>query len=132
MAKWSPGAHGSTFGGNPVSCGAAIATLEVIKREKLLRNTAKLGKYLKDALARLATRHSRLIKEVRGLGLMLGVDFGESAIVKKIINYCLARRLVLISTGGDGTVIRFIPPLNVTKSQIDRALKIFAAALENV
>jgi len=132
MAKWSPGAHGSTFGGNPVCCAAAIATINVIKQEKLLANTVKQGNYLKKKLTELRTQHSELIKDVRGLGLMLGVDFGDSAVVKKIINYCLDHQLILISTGGDGTVIRFIPPLNVTKQQIDQALKVFAAALANV
>jgi acetylornithine/succinyldiaminopimelate/putrescine aminotransferase len=132
MAKWSPGAHGGTFGGNPVCCAAAIATLEVIKKEKLLQNATKLGKYLKDSLQRLATRHPRLIKEVRGRGLMIGLDFGASEPVKKIINYCLEKKLVLISTGGDGTVIRFIPALNIKKTEIDEALNIFAQALANV
>ena len=132
MAKWSPGAHGSTFGGNPVCCAAAIATLKAIQDEKMLANTVKLGAYLKQKLSALHDQHSALIKDVRGLGLMLGVDFGDSAPVKSIINYCLQKQLVLISTGADGTVIRFIPPLNVTKKQIDRALKIFAAALANV
>lgn len=131
MAKWSPGAHGSTFGGNPVCCAAAIATIKAIKDEKMLQNTAKLGNYLKAELAGLQKKYP-VIKEVRGMGLMLGVDFGDSALVKQIINYCLGKNLVLISTGGDGTVIRFIPPLNVTKQQIDQALKIFSSALGNV
>ncbi|MDD4179605.1 MAG: aminotransferase class III-fold pyridoxal phosphate-dependent enzyme [Candidatus Margulisbacteria bacterium] len=132
MAKWSPGAHGSTFGGNPVCCAAAIATLKTIQDEKMLANAVKLGAYLKKKLSALHQQHSALIKDVRGLGLMLGVDFGDSASVKSIINYCLKNKLVLISTGADGTVIRFIPPLNVTRQQIDQALKIFAAALDNV
>lgn len=132
MAKWPPGAHGSTFGGNPVSCAAAIATIGIIKKEKLLQNTKKLGKYLKIKLGQLQKKSPGLIKEVRGTGLMLGVDFGASEPVKKIINTCLQKKLVLISTGGDGTVIRFIPPLNVSKKQIDAALEIFASAIANV
>ncbi|OGB88973.1 hypothetical protein A2625_04515 [candidate division WOR-1 bacterium RIFCSPHIGHO2_01_FULL_53_15] len=132
MAKWSPGAHGSTFGGNPVACAAASATLEVIKKEKLLQNAARLGAYLKKNLSELQTQHSELIKAVRGRGLMLGVDLGAGEPVKQIINYCLEKKLVLISTGGDGTVIRFIPPLNVKKTEIDRALAIFADALAHV
>jgi predicted acetylornithine/succinylornithine family transaminase len=132
MAKWSPGAHGSTFGGNPVSCAAAIATLETIKKEKLLQNTTRLGNYLKKELSSLKAKYPRRIKDVRGLGLMLGVDFGDSSTVKKVMNYCLGNRLVLISTGGEGTVIRFLPALNVTKAQIDRALKIFSDALAHV
>jgi len=131
MGKWSPGAHGSTFGGNPVGCAAAIATIEVIKAEKMLPNTEKQGKYLLGKLKELRKKFP-VIKEVRGLGLMIGVDFSASEPVKKIINYCLAKQLVLISTGGDGTVIRFIPPLNVTREQVDQALRVFAAALANV
>jgi 4-aminobutyrate aminotransferase len=132
MSKWSPGAHGSTFGGNPVCCAAAIATLEAIKKEKLLANAEKMGRYLFKGLSRLATRNSRLIKDVRGIGLMIGVDFGDGPIVKKITNFCLENGLVLISTGGDGTAIRFIPALNINKKQIDQALKLFSRALENV
>lgn len=131
MAKWSPGAHGSTFGGNPVCCAAAVATIKAIREEKILENTTRLGNYLKNELKKLQKTHPA-IKDVRGMGLMLGVDFGKSEPVKEIINFCLQKGLVLISTGGDGTVIRFIPPLNVTKKQIDQAFSIFSAALENV
>ena len=132
MAKWSPGAHGGTFGGNPVCCAAAVATINVIKQEKLLANAAKLGTYLKKELSKLQTHYSELIKDVRGRGLMLGVDFGTSEPVKKVINFCLEKKLVLISTGGDGTVIRFIPALNIKKTEIDEALNIFSQALANV
>lgn len=131
MAKWSPGAHGSTFGGNPVCCAAAIATIEVIKKEKLLQNAFKLGQYLKEQLIALKAQYP-VIKDVRGLGLMIGVDLGEPAIAKKIMDHCLANKLVLISTGADGTVIRFIPPLIIKKKEIDQALKIFGSALANV
>jgi 4-aminobutyrate aminotransferase len=132
MAKWSPGAHGSTFGGNPVCCAAAIATLDVIKQEKLLQNATKLGAYMKSKLVGLQSKHPKLIKDVRGVGLMIGVDFGDSAVVKKILNYCLEKGLVLISTGGDGTVIRFVPPLIVKKKEIDQALKIFEATIADI
>jgi len=128
MEKWSPGAHGSTFGGNPVNCAAAIATISVMKKEKLVQNSAKLGAYLKKKLQDLSKKYG-VIKDVRGLGLMIGVDIGDSAIVKKIMNLCLKEGLVLISTGGDGTVLRFIPPLIVKKTEIDKALKIFEKAL---
>jgi len=128
MEKWSPGAHGSTFGGNPVNCAAAIATISVIKKEKLVQNSAKLGAYLKKKLQDLSKKYS-VIKDVRGMGLMIGVDIGDPAIVKKIMNFCLKECLVLISTGGDGTVLRFIPPLIIKKAEIDKALKIFEKAL---
>ncbi|NQU16633.1 MAG: aminotransferase class III-fold pyridoxal phosphate-dependent enzyme [Candidatus Saganbacteria bacterium] len=131
MKKWSVGSHGGTYGGNPVCCAASIATIEVIKKEKLLKNTQKLGAYLKKKLIGLKGEFP-IIKEVRGMGLMLGVDFKDSAVVKKILTYCLKKQLVLISTGADGTVIRFVPALNVHKKQIDTALSIFAEALKHV
>lgn len=131
MKKWSPGSHGTTYGGNPVSCAAALATIEVIKKEKLLHNAARLGNYMKGKLLKLQKRFP-VIKEVRGLGLMVGVDFKDAALVSKLINFCLGKGLVLISTGGSGTVVRFIPPLIVKLKEIDFALAIFEQALQNV
>lgn len=131
MSKWTPGAHGGTFGGNPVCCAAAVATIKEITAKKYLKNAEILGQYLKERLV-LMMKENPAIKDVRGMGLMLGVDLGDNGIVKKVINYCLKNNLVLISTGGDGTVIRFIPPINTTKKQIDAALGIFAKALKNV
>jgi len=130
MAKWSPGAHGGTYGGNPVCCAAAIATVDVIKKGKLLQNAKTLGSYATKKLQALAKKYPA-IKAVRGPGLMIGIDFGESAIVRKIIDYCLANGLVIIPTGANGTVIRFIPPLIVKKADIDQALKVFGASLSN-
>ncbi len=131
MKKWSPGAHGGTFGGNPVCCTAAIATIDVIQKKKLIQNAKKLGAYLKNKLLKLRAKYP-IIKDVRGIGLLIGVDFQDNAIVKKIMNFCLKNKLVLIPTGADGTVIRFIPPLIVKKKEIDQALKIFEDALRNV
>jgi 4-aminobutyrate aminotransferase len=131
MAKWSPGAHGGTYGGNPVCCAAAIATVDVIKKQKLLQNATRLGKYLKKELAKLQAKYS-FIKEVRGLGLMIGIDFEDSLIVRKIIDSCLSMGLVIIPTGADGTVLRVIPPLIVSKKEIDQALAILEKALNNL
>jgi predicted acetylornithine/succinylornithine family transaminase len=129
MTKWSPGSHGGTYGGNPVCCAASIATIDVIKSNKLLNNATRMGNYLMQALNKLQLKYPA-IKDVRGLGLMIGVDFKDAAIVSKIMNYCLKNGLVLISTGGGGTVIRFVPPLIVKKQQIDQALKIFEKSLK--
>jgi len=128
MEKWSPGAHGSTFGGNPVNCAAAIATISVMKKQKLIENSAKLGGYMKKKLEELKNKYS-VIKDVRGMGLMIGIDIGDAAVVKKIMDTCLKNGLVLISTGGGGTVLRFVPPLIVKKAEIDKALKIFEKVL---
>jgi 4-aminobutyrate aminotransferase len=131
MAKWSPGSHGGTYGGNPVCCAAAIATVDVIKKQKLLQNAARLGKYLKKELGKLQAKYP-LIKEVRGIGLMIGVDFEDSVIVRKIIDSCLSMGLVVIPTGAEGTVLRVIPPLIVAKKEIDQALAILEKALNNL
>lgn len=131
MKDWSPGAHGGTFGGNPVCCAAAIATVNVIKEKGLLKNAEKLGAYLKGKLIKLQRKYP-VIKDVRGIGLMIGVDFQDSAVVKKVINACLEKQLVLIPTGADGTVIRVIPPLIVKKKEIGQALAILEEVLKNV
>ncbi|MFH1826043.1 MAG: aminotransferase class III-fold pyridoxal phosphate-dependent enzyme [bacterium] len=130
MKNWSPGSHGGTFGGNPVCCAAANATIDIIKIEKLLAKANKLGAYLKSKLKGLQ-KEFPIVKDVRGLGLLIGVDFGDAARVKKITDHCLANNLVIIPTGGGSTVIRFIPPLIVTKKEIDQALKIFKQALKH-
>jgi len=128
MKNWSPGAHGGTFGGNPVCCAAALATFDIIQKQKLVQKAKTLGNYLKKKLVALQKRYP-VIKEIRGTGLMLGIDFKDNAPVKKISNGCLEQGLVLIPTGADGTVIRVIPPLTVTKAEIDKALKIFENAI---
>ena len=131
MKKWSPGAHGSTMSGNPVSCAAAIATLDVIEKEKLLDNAVKMGDYLKEKLEKIKKAHSEIL-DVRGFGLMVGVEFEGNEIVKKIMEYCLKNGLILISCGIRDQVIRFIPPLIITKEQIDSALNIFDGSLNNL
>lgn len=131
MAKWSPGSHGGTFGGNPVCCAAAIATLEVIKKEKLMANAAKMGNYLTAQLKKLQKKYP-VIKDVRGFGLMVGVEIGDWDKVSKIMAYCLKKQVVIIPTGGGGTVIRFIPPLTINKKQINQALKVFTSALASL
>jgi 4-aminobutyrate aminotransferase len=131
MKQWSPGAHGSTMTGNPVSCAAAIATLEVMEKEKIPQAAAKIGAYLRSKLEKLAIKYP-LIVDVRGLGLMLGVEFKDSAVVKQVMSSCLKAGLILISCGTRDQVIRMIPPLIVSKNQIDAAIKIFEASLKNL
>lgn len=115
------GAHGSTFGGNPVMCAAALAALEVLEEEQLAEKAARLGAY---ALERLRQIRSPLIREVRGLGLMIGIEIRE-----KVAPYLakLAERGVLALPAGL-TVIRLLPPLVITQEQLDRVI----TALEEV
>jgi 4-aminobutyrate aminotransferase len=137
MKKWSPGAHGGTLSGNPVSCAAGFATLEVIEKEKLLQNSAQQGKMIKNHLIKLQKK-STFIGDVRGLGLMVAVEFIKDSkktpnpeIVKKIRKKCLENGLILISCGTHDQVIRFVPPLIVEKEHLEETLKIFESSLAN-
>jgi 4-aminobutyrate aminotransferase len=136
MDKWVPGTHGGTYGGgSAIAAAAAKATIDVICEEKLVANAATMGDYLMAGLRELQKRHP-VIGDVRGLGLMVGVEFtGEDGnpdpdAAKKVQQACLEQNLLLLTCGSYGNVIRWIPPLIVTKAQIDDALAIFAAALQ--
>ncbi len=108
----SPGVHGSTFGGNPLSCAAAVAALEVIEEEDLPRQAAEKGAYLMDKLSEL---NSPLIREVRGLGLMVGIELKQK--VQPYIKELQARHILALNAGL--TVIRLLPPLVITYEQLD-------------
>jgi acetylornithine/N-succinyldiaminopimelate aminotransferase len=124
---FGPGSHGSTFGGNPMSCAAGIAVMEVLLEEGLIHNVAAVGKYLKEKLGELGSKYA-FIKEVRGLGLMLGMELdipGES-----IVDCCRERGLLINCTSGN--VLRFLPPLTITEGHADLAVQILDEALELV
>jgi 4-aminobutyrate aminotransferase len=137
IMDWPPGAHGSTFGGNPVCCAAAQATLDVIEGENLPQRAARLGAHLLANLRDLATE-SRLIGDVRGLGLMIGLELVRDKETKarareeaqQVVQECFQRGLLLLPCGQSG--LRFSPPLTVTREEIDTAFEIFAAALAEV
>jgi 4-aminobutyrate aminotransferase len=136
LMRHSPsGSQGGTFGGNAVSCAAAVATLAVMRDEGLIENSAERGARLLERLKRLQERFAA-IGEVRGLGLMVGVEFttpgGEpdKATAKGVIQECLDRGLVLLPCGTYGNVIRWIPPLIIDDAHLDEALEIFVRALE--
>lgn len=125
-----PKTHASTFGGNPVACAAAAATLETVLEDGyLLKYCEKISKYFMKKLTTLQNNHSEKIKEVRGLGLLIGVElnFNASEVVKK----CMEKKL-LIGTAGDGSVLRFTPPLIVEKEDIDKAVSILDKVLGEV
>ena len=131
MKLWSPGAHGSTMSGNPVSCAAAVATLDIIEKDKLIDNSLKMGAYLRSKLEAMKIRYPSML-DVRGLGLMMAVEFENNDIVKIIMEHCLRNKLIIISCGVRDQVIRFIPPLIVTKEQIDTAINVFEDAVKNI
>jgi 4-aminobutyrate aminotransferase len=134
MQQWDQGAHGTTFGGNPVSCAAARATLQAIRDEGLLAASLAAGSRALSYLQGLASRDPR-IGEVRGTGCMIGVEFVDAAgapdgpLCARLLERCLAKGLILIGCGLSRNVARFIPPLNVTSEELEEALEIFAEVL---
>ena len=122
---FQPGSHGSTFGGNPLSSAAALATLDVIDREKLAENAAHIGGHLTAKLEQLRSRDPR-IKEVRGKGLLIGVEFSEP-IAKDLVKAMLP--LGILGNATSDHVLRLAPPLILTEHQADAYLAALAEAL---
>ncbi len=134
--NWLPGSHGGTYGGNPVSCAAAVATIDVLSNEKLVANAAVRGKQLLEGLETLKKKDER-IGDVRGLGLMAATEFvrdnePDPETTKAVIAEAANRNLLLLSCGTFGNVVRWIPPLIVNEAQIEKALTIFEDALESL
>jgi len=136
IMDWAPGSHASTFGGNPVSCSAALATIKVLE-EGLVENSAVMGAYFKKQLGECQKRHE-WIGDVRGLGLMLGVELVKDRERKtkaieerdRLIDACFKKGLLLLGCGENS--VRFIPGLTVTQDEIDRAVSIFDETLKDV
>jgi 4-aminobutyrate aminotransferase len=139
MQRLAPGTHGGTYGGNVVSCAAAIATLDVIEDEHLLANARDRGAQFLEGLRALRARH-RSIGDVRGLGLMLALEFvkpdegdgriPDTDLTKRVQAECFARRLLVLTAGTSVNVIRIIPPLVTTADEVDQALAAIGEALE--
>jgi 4-aminobutyrate aminotransferase len=137
IMDWTEGSHASTFGGNPLSCAAAAAVLEVIKEEKLLENANKQGAYALKRLGELKER-SEIVGDVRGKGLMIGVELVEDKESKKPAAQKAAqviirswKRGVAIVTCGAST-IRIVPPLTIQREMLDTALDIVEDTIEEV
>lgn len=120
-----PGDHGSTFGGNPLACAAALANLEVILEENLLDNTRQVGTYLLNQITDLAKNYTA-IKEVRGVGLMIGIDFGSPC---RAVALNLMNKGLLVSCTAMN-VIRLVPPLILTSNEADQIVSILKAVLD--
>ncbi len=124
FCAFEPGDHGSTFGGNPFCTAVALSVLNIIKEEKLVENCEKVGTYFKAELEKLMAKYPELIKEVRGLGLMLGVEYKEG--LSKKINAKMFENKILC--GSTATTLRILPPLIITKADVDEFIKV----LDNV
>ena len=130
---WEIGTHGNTYGGNPISCAASLATIDLIER-KYLKNAKEMGEYAMDALQEIQARHPS-IGDVRGKGLMIGVEFVKNRESKEpakkltdhVVDLAFERGLLMLSCGQ--SVIRIAPPLSINKSEVDEGLAIFEEAL---
>jgi 4-aminobutyrate aminotransferase len=136
VMSWQAGSHANTFGGNPVACEAALATVDLLE-ERLVKNAAVVGEYLLRELEQFKARH-RLIGDVRGKGLMIGIECvrdretKEMAIQERndVIQRCFRKGLLLLGCGQN--VIRMVPPLTIGKRDADTALEILEAVLRDV
>ena len=137
MKKWIPGSHGGTYGGNAVAAAAAVATIEAMKEDHMVENARDRGIQLISGLRHLQEEFP-VIGDVRGIGLMVGSEFRtvdgkpEKAVAKAVAHYCQENKLLMLTCGPWDNTIRWMPPLIVSEGQIDQALKIFAAALQEI
>jgi 4-aminobutyrate aminotransferase len=136
LGRWAPGGHGGTYGGNAVSCAAALATLDVIEDEQLAARAEALGTRLLDGLRQAAADNPH-VAEVRGLGLMVGIEFADPEtlaprpdLAKTTITDALIHRLLLMPCGTWGQVVRVIPPLVTTEQEVDQAVAIIGSAIQ--
>jgi len=127
---WPKGSHGGTYGGNPMGCAAALATIEIMREPGFMDNVRARGEQLSSALRSLMAEHSG-ITQVRGPGLMVGTQFDDPGRVPRVIEHCLAEgHLILMNAGTYGNVIRWMPPLIVTAEEIDEGVHAFSNALK--
>jgi 4-aminobutyrate aminotransferase len=137
MGRWPKGSHGGTYGGNPIGCAAALATIDVLTEPGFLDNVAARGRQLATGLAEMASTDPGLV-EVRSLGLMVAAEFRspetglpDTARVGAILGHCLHDgHLILMSAGTYSQTVRFMPPLVVSEAEVDEGLRVFEKALE--
>jgi 4-aminobutyrate aminotransferase len=137
IQDWTPGSHASTFGGNPVCCAAALAVIDIIKTEKLLENAQKQGGYIKERLGEMIETHP-MIGDVRGKGLMVGVELVKDKDTKEfakketeeVMMECFRNGLAIVNCGVN--VIRWMPPLTITRDLVEPSLEIFEKALTKI
>jgi 4-aminobutyrate aminotransferase len=128
--QWTKGSHGGTYGGNPIGCAAALATIEVMSEPGFMDNVRARGNQLRDGLSELKERYP-VLRQVRGPGLMVGASFEDPARVPGVLQHCLREgRLILMNAGTYGNIVRWMPPLVVTAGEIDEAVSAFANALK--
>ena len=133
VATWPLGSHGNTYGGNPIACASALATLDLI-RDEYLQNAREVGEYALDALNEIASRHPS-VGQVRGIGLMIGVEFVMDKLTREpahdlrdlVVDNAFRRGLLTLGCGR--STIRFSPPLSISRSEVDDGMEIFEEAI---
>jgi len=131
MASWPTGSHGGTYGGNAIGCAASLATIEVLTADGFLDEVNARGEQLRTGLRELQADQANGIVDVRGLGLMNGIQFADPARVAAVARHCFDEgRLILMNAGTYGTTLRLMPPLVVTAAEVDLALGAIGAALK--
>jgi 4-aminobutyrate aminotransferase len=128
LMSWDTGAHGSTYGGSPTSCAAALATIDLIENG-LKQNAEEVGGFLIEGLREIASRRP-LIKAVRGLGLMIGIEFADHETMDAVEKASFKRGLLMLGCGDDA--IRMSPPLLFRRDEAERALEVFDEACAEV
>ncbi len=127
-AAFSPGMHGTTFGGNPLACAVAVTVIDEIEHRGLLAHITAVGTYFQQQLERIAERHDSIV-EVRGLGLMIGVELDTAELAEAVAADLLARRVIVNRTSD--TVLRLLPPYILERQHIDQAVAALDEALES-
>ena len=129
LAHDPPLGHLTTFGGHPLSCATGLAALDVIVQERLWERAQEMGEYL---TTRLRNRVGKQVREIRGIGLLIGIEFGEAAIARRFVAEAIARGVVVNWTLNADRVVRLAPPLTITTDEADFALGVFDEALAEV
>ena len=128
MDRWPTGTHGSTFGGNPVACAAALATLDVLDETGGYRRAEQLGARIVERL-RAEVGHHPAVRDIRGIGLMVGVELADKATTEAVCAACLDRGVIVLSCGPDENVLRLVPPLTIADDEVDHGLDVLVAAI---
>lgn len=128
IMSWPPGSHGSTFGGNPVACAAALETIDLVE-EGLMANAVEIGEYLIEGLSELQSRFP-VISDVRGKGLMLAIEFTPAEMALTFERACFEKGLLVLTCGEDA--VRFAPPMILKKPDVDKALEIVTTVLSEL
>ncbi len=134
-SQWAKSRHGSTFGGNPVSCAAALATINVMQEEKLDKRAERLGNEMLSRLKKFAQGRQH-IGDIRGRGLMIGIEFDSPdgspsrPICKHVLQRCLENKLLVLNCGEHGQVIRLMPALNISDAEAEKACQILEKSMD--